>query len=227
MYGSRLHSLDLSLCTNVTDNSIASFASGCPSLSVIILYHCSSITDNGLEILTSFSLRIAGHAFKGLEPTLLNGGGSLECLHFTSIIGPWGHELSIIGLGFAANLKILNFQDVRLVNDEIVLQIAKGCPLLTEWNLSWCRNITTSGWNSIGLHCQNLEILHVTATSLSDTGKGLVAVGNGCRRLSVIYMKTKFIITPNWMHSFTTKRPDVEIINEEATQIAHSWAFIT
>ncbi|GJS80415.1 RNI-like superfamily protein, partial [Tanacetum coccineum] len=84
------------------------------------------------------ALRIAGHAFKGLEPTLLNGGGSLECLHFTSIIGPWGHELSIIGLGFAANLKILNFQDVRLVNDEIVLQIAKGCPLLTEWNLSWC-----------------------------------------------------------------------------------------
>lgn len=200
------------------------------------LTFCFNISYHGISYLNQNcrqlrALRIAGKAFKGFfSPTLLNGGGCLECLHLTSpMFGPSGHELSMISMGFAVNLKILNFKDVILqVHDEIILQIVKGCPLLTEWDLSYCYKITTSGWESIGLNCQNLEILHITKTSLSNTGKGLVAVGNGCIRLSVIYMKNNFWITPNWMHSFKTQRLDVEIINGEAKQITNNrWAFIT
>ncbi|PWA36598.1 leucine-rich repeat domain, L domain-like protein [Artemisia annua] len=50
-YGSKLLSLNIDFCHNVTDIGLTLVASSCPLLSVISLAECS-ITDSGLEILT-------------------------------------------------------------------------------------------------------------------------------------------------------------------------------
>ena len=66
---------------------------------------------------------------------MLSGGG-LEYLNLANIICIGDNGLAAIGLGFAANFKILDFNRSRFVMDDVVLSIAKGCPLLQEWNLS-------------------------------------------------------------------------------------------
>lgn len=88
-------------------------------------------------------------------------GGGLEILNVSSInwLGQGG--LAVIGTGFASRLKILNFQMCISVDDTAVMAIAKGCPLLQEWNLALCHRVRFSGWESIGLNGNNLVKLHV------------------------------------------------------------------
>ncbi|GKD41086.1 hypothetical protein Tco_1261293, partial [Tanacetum coccineum] len=61
------------------------------------------------------------------------------------------HELRAIGLGGnGANIKILDIGGS--VDNDAIMNIAKGCPLLQEWNLSHRKEeIHFSGWKSIVL----------------------------------------------------------------------------
>ncbi|GKC63160.1 RNI-like superfamily protein [Tanacetum coccineum] len=96
------------------------------------------------------------------------------------------HELRAIGLGGnGANIKILDIGGS--VDNDAIMNIAKGCPLLQEWNLSHrCKEIHFSGWKSIGLYCPNLKTIHVNEMFNFFDDK-MMALSH-CRRLSVIYM---------------------------------------
>ncbi|GJY54250.1 leucine-rich repeat domain, L domain-like protein [Tanacetum coccineum] len=117
---------------------------------------------------------------------ILSGGG-LEYLNLYRLQKRnQGNGLEAIGLGLASNLKILNFYMCNFVEEAAIIEISRGCPLLQEWNLSHCHKIGMSGWESIGLHCKNLERLHVTGCkNLCD--RGLLALGNGCKRLNGVW----------------------------------------
>ncbi|XP_071707847.1 uncharacterized protein [Rutidosis leptorrhynchoides] len=114
-------------------------------------------------------------------------------------------------LRIAKNLKILSFRKGSYVTDECIMEISKGCPLLQVLNVSSCyrEGIGLPGWVSIGLHCQNLEKLHVNnSKDLCDTG--LLALGN-CSKLSVLYMSDCPKVTPDGKNKFKIQRPDVKI----------------
>ncbi|KAM0044578.1 putative leucine-rich repeat domain superfamily [Helianthus debilis subsp. tardiflorus] len=193
-YGLQLRSIDLDSCPRITNVGFSSIASGCPSLS-----NCRQLRESRI---TGCS-KINGIGFKGCSSTLASleanccvlatdltevlSGGGLEYLNIAFNYHIMGYGLAAVGSGVAANLKTLNLSGCSFVTDYVIIRISKGCPFLQEWNLASCKNITISGWEWIGLYCQSLERIHVNGC-LKLCGRGLLALGNGCKHLSVIYM---------------------------------------
>ncbi|XP_071708040.1 F-box/LRR-repeat protein 12-like [Rutidosis leptorrhynchoides] len=151
------------------------------------------ITDKGLETLTKYSNKLlinvslicclfgvrSRQGFSAaltyleadsrtLYPTGYLSGAGLEYLKVFNFSKLYKDErgLAAIGSGIAKNLKVLSFWARSFVTDDSIIKISKGCPLLQELNLAFCIGIGLRGWVSIGLHCQNLETLHV---NYSDT----------------------------------------------------------
>nr|GEV80591.1 hypothetical protein [Tanacetum cinerariifolium] len=214
--------ISLSNCS-ITDSGLEILTKSCKSLIEVNLAWCLSITDHGIRFLIqncrqlkalkiSWCNKIVGVGFQGcsaalahlqvdccaIEPMgisqILSGGG-LEYLSLCNLNKcTRGHGLGAIGSGVAANLKILDLKMCTSVTDDAIISISKGCPLLQEWNLSFCDEIGYPGWESIGLYCDNLKTLHVNkCVKLCD--RGLLALGNGCKRLSVLYMTECLLVT--------------------------------
>lgn len=244
--------ISLSNCS-VTDAGLEILTKSCKSLIEVNLAWCLKITDRGIWSLNqncrqlralkiSGCINIVGVGFQGCSATLsyleanycafdpmgitgiLSGGG----LEYINLYNPHkrtgGLGLAAIGSGIAANLKVLDFRMCTFATEDVIISISKGCPLLHEWNLSSCENIGISGWESIGLYCQNLETLHVNkCVNLCD--RGLLALGNGCKRLSVIYMTDCWRITLSGIVSLKIQRDDVKIIHKVVMTNFPNWAF--
>ncbi|KAA8550503.1 hypothetical protein F0562_002187 [Nyssa sinensis] len=238
---------------NISDNGLETLSKSCLALKDVNLSYCSLISDHGISALSqkcchlravriSHCQRINGVGFKGCSQTLayleadscrlvpegvlgIVSGGGLEYLNVSCL--RWsicGNGLMAIGAGFATRLRILDFRISRTISDESVAAIAKGCPLLQEWNLALCHEVRLSGWESIGLNCRNLERLHVNrCRNLCD--RGLQALRDGCKRLSILYISGCWRITSTAMELFKCLRGEVKIKEEEIMCIAPNWAF--
>nr|GEZ74087.1 hypothetical protein [Tanacetum cinerariifolium] len=214
--------ISLSFC-KITNRGLKNLSKSCKYLKEVNLFCCANITDNGIRSLNQncrklrtlnigMCQNISGVGFQGCLPTLaclkahscvlsstgiteMLSGGGLEYLNLANIICIGYNGLAAIGLGFAANLKILDFNKCRFVTDDVVLSIAKGCPLLQEWNLSHCDRIGTS------------------------------ALGNGCERLLVVSMKSCPQVFSSVKNSFRTQREGREIIEREVSTVFSCLAF--
>lgn len=236
---------------NVTDIGLETLGRSCLALKDVNLSYCSLISDYGITLLSqnchqlravkiSYCRNITGIGFKGCSPSLVYleadscklepkgilgivDGGGLEYLSVMSL--PWciyGDGLYGIGAGFASKLKVLNLRMCRCVGDDSIVAIAKGCPLLEEWNLALCHEVRVLGWESIGLNCYKLERLHVNCCrNLCD--QGLQALRNGCERLSVLYMTRCRRVSSTAIELFKLLRGDVEIREEEIMSIGPNW----
>nr|GEV40991.1 hypothetical protein [Tanacetum cinerariifolium] len=171
MYGSKLQSLDLSLCSRLTDNELSYVASeSCKYLKHVDLSWCSEITDNGIQCLNQnyrqlTKLWISGWCF------LCFSGGGLKYLNLSSRDKePRECDLTPIGLGFGAHMKTLDFKNCNFVEDATITNIAKGCPLLQEWNLSGCYKITNLGWVDWITERQDHQARRIKADHYPPTG---------------------------------------------------------
>ncbi|XP_071738039.1 F-box/LRR-repeat protein 12-like [Rutidosis leptorrhynchoides] len=206
--------LDLASCRNITDCGIQYISQYCRQIRALCIHGCIKIVGIGFKGCSS-TLAILDASFCALDFTGVNeilSGGGLEYLNFSSLDykHTMGQGLATIGLGYGANLKILDLQMFRFVEDNDVISISKGCPLLREWDLSFCDKVGLPGWESIGLYCKNLEIIRVWGCrNLCDSG--LLSLSNGCKRLSVIYMGACREITSDGIRAFRLQRPDVKI----------------
>ncbi|KAI5676904.1 hypothetical protein M9H77_07854 [Catharanthus roseus] len=238
---------------NVTDISLERLSKSCLVLQEINLSHCSLVSDHGIRALSqhchhlravriSYCKSVTGIGFRGCSDTLtyleadscklepegihaIVSGGGLEYLNISSL--SWsilGDGLMAIGAGFARKLSILNCRACRTISDDSIISIAKGCPLLQEWNLALCHEIRAAGWESIGANCRNLKRLHVNGCrNLSD--QGLEALRNGCKKLCVFYMSRCRGVSSTGIEMFKCLRGEVNIIEEEIMCIAPHWAF--
>ncbi|PWA74603.1 leucine-rich repeat domain, L domain-like protein [Artemisia annua] len=229
-YCSKLHSLYLDKCYYLTDIGLASVASGCQLLSSISLSECS-VTDSGLEILTKLCKALKEVNLDGCIDITDNGIRSLNqnCRQLRSlnisscdrVNGEGFKGFSTLACLEAYNCEFYSMKDV----DDAIIEISKGCPLLQEWNLSFCEKIGISGWESIGLYCKNLKIIHVNGCRNLDD-RGLLSLGDGCKRLSMIYRTAGDKITRSGLLLLKEKREDVEIIYYKIKKdIPPSWAF--
>ncbi|KAF5726509.1 RNI-like superfamily protein [Tripterygium wilfordii] len=236
---------------NVTDAGLMVLASSCFELKHVNLSHCTRISDHGLRALcqacrkllavkVSICRDVTGIGFRGCSPTLtyinaegcklepegiteMVSGGGLEYLD-VAFVSWWicGHGFEAIGSGFASRLKILNFRMCRTVGDESIIAIAKGCPLLQEWNLALCHGVKLLGWQSIGLNCNNLKKLHVNrCKNLFD--RGLQALRDGCNCLEMLYIDRSGYFSSTAVELFKLYRGDVEIKREEILCIGPDW----
>lgn len=238
---------------NVTDVGLHMLSSGCIALRDVNLSYCSLVTDNGISAISqrcrqlrairvSYCGNISGVGFQGCSPSLsyleadscklqpegilsIVSGGGLEYLSIFNL-NWWstGNDLTAIGSGLVTKLKVLNLRCCRTICDDSIAAIAKGCPLLQEWNLALCHEVRLAGWKSIGLNCTNMRKLHVNrCRNLCD--RGLVALREGCRQLSVLYISGCRQIPTVSMEIFKILRGNVAIVEEEIMCIAPDWAF--
>ncbi|PWA65271.1 leucine-rich repeat domain, L domain-like protein [Artemisia annua] len=185
-----LKHVDLSLCCEITDNGIQCLNQNCRQLTKLGISGCDKILGKGFQgvspTLACFEAKNCPFDSKGVSAVL--SGGGLEYLNLSRDKYPWECDLAAIGLGFGAHIKTLDLKNCNFVEDATIMKIAQGCPLLQEWNLSGCDKITDHGWRSIGLYCQNLEILHANRCKNLGKRRLKVLVVEGFPRLSVIYM---------------------------------------
>ncbi|KAL3516288.1 hypothetical protein ACH5RR_023190 [Cinchona calisaya] len=224
-----LRDVDLSYCSLISDHGIRALSKNCRQLRAIRMSNCRSVTGVGFMGCSQGLTYLEANGCK-LEPdgimAIVSGGG-LEYLNLSCI--SWcilGDGLRAIGAGFATKLKVLDFRLCRTIGDKSIIAIAKGCPLLQEWNLALCHEITKAGWEAIGVHCHNLEKLHVNrCRNLCD--EGLQALRYGCKKLSVLYISIHNYrrISSTAMEIFKCLRGDVKIIEEEVMCIAPNSAF--
>ncbi|CAI9777015.1 unnamed protein product [Fraxinus pennsylvanica] len=155
-----LKSLDLQYCC-VGDNSLAAIAKYCTRLEDLNLVCCKSLTDTGF-------VQLAHGCGRTLKSLRLEFGESLT-------------NVSLEAVGFhCISLQILSIKS-ELINDEGLLSILKGCSLLKSVKLH-CQNITDEALQAVGRFSLSLELLALhDCNKLTD--KSLCAIGKGCKML--------------------------------------------
>ncbi|KAL9453952.1 hypothetical protein AB3S75_009539 [Citrus x aurantiifolia] len=152
-YGSKLQTLYLDCCFQITDNGLSMIATDCSSLTSISLYRCN-VTDVGLETLAntcstlmrvnlSYCLHISDCGLRALS----QGCSQLTAVRISSC-------RSVTGIGFNGCSPTLAYID------------AESCQLGPEGIIG----IVSGG---------GLEFLNVSGMSLTLNGGGLAAIGTG------------------------------------------------
>ncbi|PWA53077.1 RNI-like superfamily protein [Artemisia annua] len=146
---SSLTEVNISRCQNITDRGILSLNQNCRQLRTLKLSHCRNITGVGFQGFSrTMACLEADHcAFDSTGVTGILSGGGLRYLNVScSLKHTRVHGLTSIGLGLGANIEVLNLSYCKLLEDDTIIKISKGCPVLQEWNLSYCSKIAISGW---------------------------------------------------------------------------------
>lgn len=222
-----LEDLNLSYCPRISDYGIRTISQKCRHLRAIRISYCRNLTGAGFQGCSQTLTYLEADSCR-LEPngirSILSGGG-LEylsvcnltwCIHVDGLVA--------ISVGFAAKLRVLNFRFSRTIGDNCIMAIAKGCPLLQEWNLALCHGVMIGGWESIASHCHNLKTLHVNrCRNLCD--RGLQALRTGCKCLSILYITRCSQISAVALEIFKLARGNVEVKEEEIMCICPQGAF--
>ncbi|XP_071741448.1 F-box/LRR-repeat protein 12-like [Rutidosis leptorrhynchoides] len=191
-----LEELNLNSCQDISDHGIYYLNQNCRQLRALRISGCYNIHGAGFRECSRTLVCLEAFSCD-LDPCMgvshIVSGGGLEYLNLAFSFFkdyPSTFFLDRIGLGgFGSKLKYLNMSACCSVDDDVTLQISRGCPLLQELNLTGCNEIGISGWESIGLYCQkNLETLHVSSCNIHHCGKGLISIGASCKRLSVLFI---------------------------------------
>lgn len=212
-----LEIINLSYCAHVSDSGIAALGEGCSGLKVVTISYCRNIQGIGfkkclfLQYLDADSSRLTDDGL-----SVIPNGGSLQYLnlsHSRNLIDLGSRGFSCIGTG-CANLQFLHTRMCRTLDDSAVNEISRGCPLLKEWNLAVCPQVTVAGWKEVAMNCRNLEILHVNRCR-HFCDRSLLFLRNGCPKLSSLYMHGCPNLNPLTVELFRQARFFVRIILEE------------
>ncbi|KAI3971762.1 hypothetical protein MKW92_020778 [Papaver armeniacum] len=162
-----LETIDLSSCQMINDKGLEVLAKSCASLNKIDLGSCQQITDSGISFLIQncwelHSIRISycgsvtGIGFLGCQKTLAN-------VYAVDVPKLTTEGIKAIASGSGLQHLCLSGNSV---NNEAILTISKGCPLLKVLQLTSCGEVQLEGWKAIGMKalcygCNKLSYLSV------------------------------------------------------------------
>lgn len=178
----RLQSLDLSGCSNLTDVSISMLAKSAPGLISLNLIGCNKVSDKGIiEIARNcYKLRVLNMQFCDLTDASLvalantfdrdeEGCPELQVLDVT-----WCHRITDRGLKALArgcpDLKRLAVACNGFISEDGVTEIVQHCHQLRELDLSLCDLVSDRVLDTIGLHAKNLEELNIIGCPITSRG---------------------------------------------------------
>ncbi|XP_020226588.1 F-box/LRR-repeat protein 12-like [Cajanus cajan] len=218
--------VNFSNCSQISDKGLKALTHWCRQLQAINISNCEGVSGVGFEGCSKTLAYVEAESCK-LKPEgvlgIVSGGGiqylDVSCLSLSLLKDP------LFGIGFASCLKILDMRLCRTVSDTSVVAIAKGCPLLEEWNLALCHEVRLPGWRAVGSYCQNLKtLLHVNrCCNLCDDG--LQALREGCKNLSILYLNGCGRLTSVAIELFKFHRTSVCIKEIEILCIKPYWEF--
>ncbi|KAK2432585.1 F-box/LRR-repeat protein [Trifolium repens] len=146
---SRLSSLKLGICLNITDRGVAYVGMCCSKLKELDLYRCTGVTDLGISAIAS-------------------GCPDLEMIntaYCTSIT-----DRALFCLSKCANLQTLEIRGCLLVTSIGLASISMNCKQLSRLDIKKCYNIDDSGMIPLAHFSQNLRQINLSYSSVTDVG---------------------------------------------------------
>ena len=118
---SRIHTLKLAYCKNITQKSITQLVEGCQLMQTLDLSYCNQISLDYLFATLSKWKNLKNLSLKGIH-------------QFTVQPNYLEHK----------NLEVLNLSWCKSINDDIIIQISKSFPRLNTLDIAWCSLITSN-----------------------------------------------------------------------------------
>ncbi|KAF4380556.1 hypothetical protein G4B88_008707 [Cannabis sativa] len=170
---SRLQSLKLGICLNMTDEGLIHVGRGCSKLKELDLYRCAGVTDRGIEAI--------GHGCPALE--MIN-------IAYNSKIT----DTSLISLSKCSSLKVLEIRGCPHISSVGLSSIAMECRQLSELDIKKCFNINDNAMHPLGKFSQNLQQINLSYCSVTDAGLLSVTRINRLRNMTILHLSG---LTPN------------------------------
>ena len=143
-FDARIDDLDLSHCTNLTDDHLRAIFERCPHIRSLNLSNCQRITDQ--------SIALAASTLRNLQHINLT-----RCISLTSE--------GLNSLALTESLRTIQFNgridSPSELTDDHLRNILQSNRNLTELNLYMCQNLTDSAISEIATYAQNLERLSI------------------------------------------------------------------
>ncbi|KAM1855711.1 hypothetical protein ACFX15_005655 [Malus domestica] len=191
---SKLRSLKLGICLNVTDDGLTHVGSGCPKLKELDLYRSRGITDAGIAKIAcgcpAMEMINIAYNDKITDSSLISLS---QCLRLRILEIRGCPRVSTVGLSTIARacreLEVLDIKKCVDINDNAMFALGQFCQNLRQINLSYC-SVTDAGLLSLANtnRLQNITILHLAGL----TQNGLAAALLACGGLTKVKLHTSF-----------------------------------
>ncbi|KAF5446625.1 hypothetical protein F2P56_032235 [Juglans regia] len=191
---SKLLTLKLGICLNITDDGLTHVANGCPKLKELDLYRSSGITDAGIAAIAhgcptleminiAYNDKITDRSLISLSKCLMLKALEIRGCHSVSSVG-----LSAIAMG-CRQLMVLDIKKCVNINDNGMIPLAQFSQNLKEINLSYC-SVTDVGLLALASinQLQNMTILHLVGLTPNGLAAGLLA----CQGLTKVKLHKSF-----------------------------------
>ncbi|GMP51397.1 hypothetical protein CsSME_00017642 [Camellia sinensis var. sinensis] len=165
---SKLSSLKLGICLNITDEGLTHIGMGCSKLKELDLYRSSGITDSGI-------LAIA-RGCPGLE--------TINIAYCNDIT-----DSSLISLSKCSKLNTLESRGCTLVTSLGLAAIAVGCKQLTKLDIKKCYKINDAGMIPLAHFSQNLRQINLSYSSVTDVGLLSLASISCLQSMTILHLK--------------------------------------
>lgn len=191
---SKLLTLKLGICSNITDDGLTHVANGCSKLKELDLYRSSGITDEGITAIAHGcpTLEMINIAYndKITDTSLISLS---KCMLLKAIEIRGCHSVSSVGLSAIVmecrQLMVLDIKKCTNINDNGMIPVAQFSKNLKQINLSYC-SVTDVGLLALASikRLQCMTILHLSGL----TPNGLAAALLACRGLTKVKLHTSF-----------------------------------
>lgn len=170
---SKLSSLKLGICMNITDNGLKHIGSRCSKLKELDLYRSLGITDEGIAAVTF-------------------GCPDLEVINIA--YNDKVTDASLISLSRCSRLRVLEIRGCPHVSSKGLSAIAVGCRQLMVLDIKKCFNINDNAMLSLAQFSQNLKQINLSYCSVTDVGLLALASVNRLQNITVLHLGG---LTPN------------------------------
>lgn len=165
---SKLSSLKLGICLNITDEGVAHVGMCCSKLVELDLYRCTGISDSGISAIA--------RGCPGLE--MIN---IAYCKDIT--------DSSLISLSKCSSLNTVESRGCPLITSLGLAAIAVGCKQLAKLDIKKCFNIDDFGMIPLAHFSQNLRQINLSYTSVTDVGLFSLASISCLQSLTILHLK--------------------------------------
>eukprot|EP01047_Picozoa_sp_COSAG01_P050163 COSAG01_NODE_5041_length_4529_cov_3.719413_2_plen_614_part_00 len=208
-FGSTVRIINVTGCTQLTDDCLSAVAENCPYLTQFMARGCEQITDDGLVTLAEGCRHIEFCHFRGCQLTDVSASKIAECWREMDVASFSETKITDDGLGQLATLSqwtILGL-DSTLISDVGVAKVCDNCHQLRTLNLSNTK-LTDAALERVAEGCPNLTCLYVAKTQVTD--EGVMRVAENCHHLTWIYVEDTNV-TDECIHTLSSNFPNLTV----------------
>ncbi|KAM7259596.1 hypothetical protein ACFE04_015337 [Oxalis oulophora] len=170
---SRLASLKLGICLNITDKGLWHIGLGCSKLKELDFYRSPGVTDVGIEAISQ-------------------GCPLLEMINIS--YNEKITDASLMSLSKCVRLKVLEIRGCPFVSSQGLAAIASGCRQLSVLDIKKCFNINDQGMLTLSQYSPNLKQINMSYCQVTDMGLLALTSLNRLQNMTILHLAG---LTPN------------------------------